>query len=385
MTSQTEIRVLEISPPESLDSPEAELFHGGVDVEFAIAKQERGYTDLCPSAEEVLVSLRSQKYYKKIRLAAVAGLAGAPRREDVLGWASIDLPRHDNLHLAEVHVAVRPECRGRGVGTALYSAAEELARDAGRTTILAWSDHRDAPSTRGDDDSGLEAEAILRPPTGIGGVPPDDAPTRFAVRNGFQLEQVGRHSVLPAPIDSEHNSALLSAAEQRANVPETYQLVTWKNRCPDEWLEQFAKLRQKMSTDAPMAGLEIEEEDWDGARIRDEEDRTLAFGRTSYVTAALHVQSGLLAAFTAIETVARSTEFAFQGDTLVIKGHRGNKLGQLVKAVNLARVLTENPGLKRIHTWNAAGNSYMLRVNLDQGYRPEDVEGEWQKRLQESG
>lgn len=39
------------------------------------------------------------------------------------------------------------------------------------------------------------------------------------------------------------------------------------------------------------------------------------------------------------------------------------------------------PQLKRIHTWNAGENSYMLAINVAMGFFPASVEGAWQKTV----
>jgi hypothetical protein len=69
-----------------------------------------------------------------------------------------------------------------------------------------------------------------------------------------------------------------------------------------------------------------------------------------------------------------------QDDTLVAKAHRGNRLGMLVKILNLRRLEAERPSVERILTFNAAENEHMLAINVALGFRPAGHSGEWQRR-----
>ena len=70
-----------------------------------------------------------------------------------------------------------------------------------------------------------------------------------------------------------------------------------------------------------------------------------------------------------------------QGDTLVVPEHRGRRLGMLVKAANLRRLVDELPETQRVDTWNAEENRWMLGINVALGFRPSGGSGEWQLRL----
>jgi hypothetical protein len=158
-------------------------------------------------------------------------------------------------------------------------------------------------------------------------------------------------------------------------------VITWQGRCPDEWVDQYAVLETRMSTDAPTGGLEIEEDPWDAARIRAAEATSAQSNHGSVVSAAVHVPTGTLAGFTELEFPLDAPEVVFQEDTLVLREHRGHRLGQLVKAVNLQRLAELRPQARRVHTWNAQENSYMLRINVALGFRPTGVCGAWTKAV----
>lgn len=157
--------------------------------------------------------------------------------------------------------------------------------------------------------------------------------------------------------------------------------MTWRDRCPDEWVDQLAVLVTRMSTDAPSGGVEIEEDPWDAGRVRVAEETAVESGRGSLTAAAVHVPTGTLAGFTELQFPLDRPEAAYQEDTLVLRDHRGHRLGQLVKAVNLQRLAEVRPDARRVHTWNAEENSYMLRINVALGFRPAGVCGVWTKTL----
>ena len=62
-------------------------------------------------------------------------------------------------------------------------------------------------------------------------------------------------------------------------------------------------------------------------------------------------------------------------------GHRGRRLGMLVKAANLRRLTGELPAVRRVDTWNAEENAWMLAINVALGFRPSGGAGEWQLAL----
>jgi RimJ/RimL family protein N-acetyltransferase len=61
-------------------------------------------------------------------------------------------------------------------------------------------------------------------------------------------------------------------------------------------------------------------------------------------------------------------EWGFQGDTGVLRHHRGHRLGMLVKTAMLEWLATEEPRLRRIETGNAASNNYMISINERLGF-----------------
>ncbi|MBB2923316.1 GNAT family N-acetyltransferase [Cellulomonas cellasea] len=363
--------IREVPVPASLDAPEAWLLHGSIEADHESVRAAWGNLDHAQSPHEILTALRHQQYVRRVRLVAVTGDdtdPGDPAR--VLGTAILLLPLADNLHLGIFFVSVRPGSRGRGIGSALYDAVVEVATAAGRTTLQTSTDQRSDPD---------EGPGTLAPSTGTGRVRANDAGVRFAVAHGFALEQVARYSVLDVPVDpallAEHRAAAQAVAGDE------YRIVTWGNHCPDEWVDEFAVLNTRMSTDAPAGGLDVQEDAWDAERIRVYEQDFAERGMEFRVTAAEHVPTHTLAAYTSFGSPAWNREYVHQEDTLVLKEHRGRRLGMLVKTANLERLDVEQPEARRIGTWNAEENSFMLSINVTLGFRPAGGSGEWQTKL----
>lgn len=358
--------------PADLDAPDAWLLRGLVDATNASLLDAWGDLDLARTPAETLAGLQHQEYDEKLRFVALdAPVAAGPADPGrVLGHAALNLPRQDNAHTGLLQLDVRPEHRGRGIGSALHDLAVATARERGRSMLTTSTDHAAEPP---------DGPGTLVPSTGTGRVAATHPGVGFLVRRGWDLEQVSRRSVLDVPVP-EPTLTALAADAARAAGPD-YRVVSWESRCPAEWLDGFAHLQTRMSTDAPAGGLDLREDVWDGARVRAAEETFLARGMTYRVAAALHEPSATLVAFTALVTRPDTDEVVFQDDTLVLHEHRGHRLGMLVKTANLAWLAGARPGARRVGTWNAEENAAMLAINVALGFRPAGGSGEWQLRL----
>jgi GNAT superfamily N-acetyltransferase len=371
MSSTTTWRV-EDAPrtPSDPAHPDAWAVQALCDIDHARQHALHGWTDLWAPLVVRVPILLSDEYGTKLVVVALAPDAPAdPGADDVLGVGVVVLPHADNTHVAHVDVVVRPGHEGKGVGTALLRHVEEVAAAHERTSLLAWTTHAPEPPP---------GPGALEAPTGEGRVPADAHAVRFAQRHGYVLEQVARHSVLTLPGDEDARAALL--ADARAAAGPEYRTHTWWDTVPDAWLPALAVLWTRMSTDAPNAGYDTEEERWDAERVRHHLLTRAQRHQRVLLTAAEHVPTGTLAAFTVLEVPVPDVPFGFQEDTLVLREHRGRRLGMLVKAVNLDAYAAWRPGERRLHTWNAQENTHMLAINVALGYAPQAVSAGWQRR-----
>ena len=133
-----------------------------------------------------------------------------------------------------------------------------------------------------------------------------------------------------------------------------------------------------MSTDAPSGDVPVEEEHWDVARIREDEAAHVARGRTVLTGGA--VRDGRLVAYTELHVPLEQPERAHQGATLVLREHRGHRLGARVKVAVLRELAATLPQVRRISTYNSESNRPMVAVNEALGFRRAGDLSTWSRR-----
>jgi hypothetical protein len=137
----------------------------------------------------------------------------------------------------------------------------------------------------------------------------------------------------------------------------------------------------RLVEDAPMGDLAWEPENVDAGRIRATEHVRERYRSRPFSTAMRHDATGRVVAWSALTQEFSHTEHAWQGITLVHPGHRGHRLGTIVKIENLRYARRHLPRLRYIDTWNAAVNDYMISINEAMGFRAVDGFINWQLEL----
>ncbi len=270
-----------------------------------------------------------------------------------VGAAKLSLPMRDNLHLAELELAVHPDARRHGVGRKLVSEVEQRLRELGRTTVLAYVDEPPAEQGR-------------------------SAGRAFAATTGYALAQTEVCRDLDLPIDPRRAAELEGSCAQYALE---YEIRTWRDGCPDDLIEDRALLEQRMSTDVPLGQIDLQEQKWDGARYRRVERRNAAMGRMFFSAGAVHRTSGRLVAVTDMSVPRSEPDRGYQWVTIVLEEHRGRRLGTLVKVAALQALTAGSPRTKDIRTWNAEENTPMIAVNEALGARTNGLAPCFQKVL----
>jgi GNAT superfamily N-acetyltransferase len=330
-----------ITPIEDPDDTQRQLFDDWAEVFAADGRHLFGPHHTAHSVDELRQMGRSTDR-RRIAWAAVDGSGS------VVGAAALVMPQHDNLSQALVMVTVHPDHRRSGVGTALLEHTESAARDHGRTVLLAETQWR----VGARDESGED----------------------FAAPHGYAAAQTVLRSSLPLPLDRE----LLEAA-LKGDDADGYVLRTCWDGIPDGWLAGRAELSRRMSTDIPMGDLQLEEERWDEDRVRTEYERIVAVGRRVVDTFAVDEATGELVGYTQVQVPRAQPQVAFQQDTLVMREHRGHRLGLRMKAAGTLALMQESPATRSVRTWNADDNAAMLAVNHALGFVHDAMMREWQK------
>ncbi|WP_162150459.1 GNAT family N-acetyltransferase [Arthrobacter sp. H5] len=289
--------------PESIDVPEAGAFLAVCRLVDQAELELWGNTDRAATSAQRLRSWRSDEY-NDLRM-FVARLDG-----EVVGRLWVVMPLRENKGKAELNVLVGQPWRGRGIGRALIERAEQIAAQQGRTILEGYTEQ---PA-----DFDPDSVALLAPVSGTGALPADSRDVLFLQRNGYTLEQVERFSVLQLPLDEAEVQALERTAAERSAG---YRILSWVGKCPQHLVEEYAGLCARMATDAPTAGLHYEEEIWDEKRVRSDEDEAIDAGSSLQVSAAQHLETGRLVAYTVL-TKAEGKDTLEQDDTLVAMGFR---------------------------------------------------------------
>ncbi len=288
-------------------------------------------------------------------------VARAPN-DDVLGVGLVELPERDNRHVAFLSVAAVEEHRRRGVGTRLLEAVEAYAREHGRTELNTWTwtpINPDPPvitaKTGGVVPAGLPGAALLLP-------------------RGYALNQVERISRMELPTQDVAESAVSSVAPG-------YELLSWSGATQEGLLDPLAELHVHMSTDVPHGDAEWEPENYDRARVLDDERMLEVADREQLITVARELDSGVLVGFTRFLMDRSKPAVAHQWETLVVSAHRGHGLGMAMKSHNHARIRLHWPHVERLVTGNAEENQWMLAINRQLGYRAYAASAWWLRNL----
>ena len=254
----------------------------------------------------------------------------------------MEFPQRENLHAVEIIVAVHPEHRRRGVGTAIVEHLGEVARADGRRTLNTLVD-----------------------------VPVAQAPTHasrsFAPKVGFESTMPGHSRRLSLPADKARIDELRQLVAHARGAAD-YRVLTFEAPWPDELMEDQCTLRKVMSTDEPAGDGERQEETWDPESIR-EADELLASREVRKLAAvAQHVPSGRIVAFSEILLADDTPDQSWQLITVVHPAHRGHRLGLAIKIANLDVLAERAPAVRFIRTGNAAVNAPMIAVNDMMGF-----------------
>ncbi|QUW18964.1 GNAT family protein [Agrococcus sp. Marseille-Q4369] len=306
---------------------------------------------------EFVALLRSDETERIHRLLAWCG-------ERLAGVLTMYTTLIDSTDVADLGVQLDPALPAleqAAIAEALVARGIDEASALGRSTIVA--------STVGARIGGVSAR------TGHGAADPTHPEVAPLVARGFELEQVYRVSVADlsqlGDLEARHAAGL-----ERASG---YDLERWVGETPAEHREGMRMLHERMSVDAPVAGLAWEPETWDDARLAAFEQSKQGGGRSLLTVAARERASGQLAGFSTL-ILPTTGGVARQHDTLVTQPHRGHGLGMLLKLDNMLRLRELRPELTRIVTWNAEENRPMLAVNERCGFEPIAYEAQWQRK-----
>jgi GNAT superfamily N-acetyltransferase len=262
------------------------------------------------------------------------------------GCYLLTLSARENTELARSALVVAPGHRRAGLGTALLAHCKAQARKAGRTRL----------ADRARDGSPGAAFAVAAGAAGgIGTVR-----RRLTIDDNLAARLAGLRA----------EAGLLSAG---------YHLESWLGATPAGYLDEVAALSAAMA-DAPRdAG--VEPKIWDAGRVARLDQIAVSAGQRLYSVGARHAGTGQLAAITQLAADPDLPSWARQSLTAVLAGHRGHRLGLLVKIAMLDLLRPHEPALRYITTGNADANEHMIAINARIGFAVSAVHRWWELSL----
>jgi GNAT superfamily N-acetyltransferase len=244
----------------------------------------------------------------------------------------------DNLHRAYVDIAVHPDARRRGIATSLLGAAERWMAEQGRRVLCA-----EVFAPLHDTSPGLD----------------------FATKHGFRPVIEDEMKVLDVADNLDLWAAL---AAECAPHHQDYLLRTVEGAIPDGLVEGWCAVQNMFMSEAPTGDADVEDEQWDEARLRAHQERAEKAGRHDFTTFAL-TGDGEVAAMTELFVNETVPHRGFQSGTLVVPAHRGHRLGLAIKVANQRAAAARFPELEWIITGNADVNTQMNAINVRLGFR----------------
>lgn len=285
---------------------------------------------------------------------------GAWHGQECVGTALIDLPRRENVHVAEIEIGVPPHARHRGVGRALFRRLVGVAREEGRSVLVAEVNA-----------AGVGAHTLTASPGG-----------RLALACGFTCKHSELRLMLKVPVPETRLKELEAEAELRAGG--RYGLRGWTGIPPLDVLEPFAVLHTLMDAGAsgdprgsgPGRGPAV----YDASRVLRIQQRLIEQGY-GLVTTLASDQNGDPVGYTSMFVMGGVKREVLQDNTFVLEAYRGRGLGTLMKLANLRLLADHFPQAAHVHTWTAEGYDVMRAVNERIGFRAVETLHELEREI----
>jgi GNAT superfamily N-acetyltransferase len=259
----------------------------------------------------------------------------------LLGYARLGIYSAFHRELAHGTLTVHPAARRHGVGSALLGALASAAAANGRGRLVL-----DGPRNAATE--GFARRRNLC----VGGCD---------LRSRLDLDSLALHTRLEGVIPL-----------MRRHEPDGHLIaLRWAGACPGYLVEALIDTLDSLHADPADSGATPFTE----AEVRHRECAAWTAGLREYTACLLDPGSGRMAALSTAHTADGVR--GEQNETVVVPEYRGRGLAIRVKAHLVRELLTAEPGLRILDTYNAVGNTRMLAVNRRLGFEPVDTHAAW--------
>lgn len=345
-----------VAVPES-DAGPSEDMQAVAELQHRVHLQESGHDDWGSSAESISKDYASQQYTGKI-------YALARDSEQAVGTVVAWWDKAADRPIGYFNMAVPNEHFTSILADELWRVTREALLASGASSVQCW-----IPRPWPNDP---QEAAWLTPSVGTGAVPRDDW-SDWLLGEGFTLEQASAAQLLQVE-EGLQRCHQLSYSKTRG-----YATKTWRGPTPEDLVDAMVAIRNRMPHEAPNAGFDDRDFQETAERLRSRESRAAERGEVAVTTVVLHEASGEIVGYTVLQVMPTGVA-AVQDDTLVLREHRGHRLGRALKVTNLREMAEHHPDVERVHTWSAAENTHMIAINAAIGFRENGVEAGWQWR-----
>jgi GNAT superfamily N-acetyltransferase len=159
-----------------------------------------------------------------------------------------------------------------------------------------------------------------------------------------------------------------------------YRVVTWRDTCPEEYVESFGQAVSRVMSLIPQGELDLEDREWTVDQVRAAERHRVEIGLATIESAAV-AADGTVVGLTGVRASLSDPRVGRIGVTMVLPEHRGHRLGLATKLASHRALREQLPGCQLVVTSNAAVNTHMNAINEAMGYRQLETLVEYHKRL----
>ena len=386
MTQSSPVRIELLRIPEAFDADAQRLLGDVASLVQSSRRHVWGTDQLSNEAHDIFRDLKDP--YERVNILC------AFLEDRLVGRAEVRMPLIADTGMAQIVVHVDPDETSEGIGRGLLGAAEQLAHGESRRVVRLVTEHpaSEARDPAGPGDGSVDGSSDGEEPSGGAGapvawldaadgsgrLPASHRQTRFAQHAGYGLRTVSSFALLPVPL-AETRLQRVQESLSASPFAEHYRMHTWVGEAPEELLAPLAQLHAKIPTDSFVRPIVADPDPWDGDRVRRTEQLRQEDGDRSLMAVVQDLRTGELVGMTALILAQHRPVLALQAETLVVREHRGPRLGMHLKLAHLEQLTAVAPEVTTVYSWTHSGNDRMNWVNAQLGFQEAGQSAIWEQ------